>query len=107
MKPPEQRSLSFRAGHLTARSSGDYQHRGGREPGWGGKVNRREPLLNVVSLNKPKVLRVPARNHRLGPKGKGPGIGALHSPSVDEAPSAKRRNLTHSHHVLSGNVVNP
>ena len=35
-----------------------------------------KPLINVVTENKPKVLSVPTRNHRLGPKGKGPGIGA-------------------------------
>jgi hypothetical protein len=68
-------------------------------------VNKREPLLNVVSLNKPKVLKVPDRNDRLGPKGRGPGIGALQSPIVDEAPPVKRRNLTHSNQVLWRNVV--
>jgi hypothetical protein len=67
-------------------------------------VNRGEPLLNVVNLNKPKVLRVPTRNYRLGPKGKGPGIGALQSPIVDVASSVKKRNLTHSNQVLSENV---
>ncbi len=70
-------------------------------------VNICEPLLNVVTLNKPKVLRVPKRNQRLGPKGKGPGIGALISPIVDEASPAKRRNLTHSNQVLTRNVVSP
>jgi hypothetical protein len=70
-------------------------------------VNRREPLINVVNLNKPKVLSVPERNHRLGPKGKGPGIGALQLPIVDAASPAKRRNLTHLNQVLSENVVNP
>ena len=70
-------------------------------------VNISEPLINVVNLNKPKVLTVPARNQRLGPKGKGSGIGALQSPIVDAAHPAKRRNLTHSNQVLSENVVNP
>jgi hypothetical protein len=70
-------------------------------------VKTSEPLINVVILNKPKVLRVPARNHRLGPKGKGSSIGAPNSPSADDAPSAKRRNLTHSNQVLSRNVVSP
>jgi hypothetical protein len=73
----------------------------------GGMVKTSEPLLNVVTLNKPKVLSVPARNHRLGPKGKGPGIGAYHSPIADGAPSAKRRNLTHLNQVLSWNVLSP
>jgi len=70
-------------------------------------VNICEPLLNVVTLNKPKVLRVPKRNHRLGPKGEGPGIGACNSPIVDEASPAERRSLTHSNQVLSWNVVSP
>ena len=75
--------------------------------GWGGMVKTSEPLINVVNENKPKVLRVPARNHRLGPKGKGSGIGVPNSPIADRAPPAKRRNLTHSNQVLSENVVNP
>ena len=70
-------------------------------------VNIREPLLNVVTQDKPKVLRVPARNHRLGPKGKGSSIGAPNSPIADDAPSAKRRNLTHLTQVLTRNVVSP
>jgi len=70
-------------------------------------VNICEPLLNVVTLNKPKVLRVPKRNHRLGPKGEGPGIGALQSSIVDEASPVKRRNLSHSNQVLTRNVVSP
>ena len=70
-------------------------------------VNRSEALINVVSLNKPKVLTVLKRNHRLGPKGKGPGIGALESPIVDEAPPAERRNLTHLEQVLPWNVASP
>jgi hypothetical protein len=70
-------------------------------------VNRREPLLNVVNEDKPKVLRVPARNHRLGPKGKGPGIGVPNSPIADKVPPAKRRNLTHPNQVQSWNVASP
>ena len=70
-------------------------------------VNISKPLINVVNLNKPKVLTVSARNHRLGPKGEGSGIGALQSPIVDAAPPAKRRNLTHLNQVLSRNVVSP
>jgi len=89
------------------RGGGDYQHQGGREQGWGGTVNKSEPLINVINLNKPKVLTVPTRSHRLEPKGKGSGIGALQSPIVDGAPPVKRRNLTHSNQVLSENVVNP
>ena len=58
-------------------------------------VKTSEPLINVVNENKPKVLRVPARNRRLGPKGKGPGIGVPNSPIADGASPAKRRNLTH------------
>jgi hypothetical protein len=70
-------------------------------------VKTSEPLINVVNENKPKVLRVPARNHRLGPKGKGSGIGVPNSPIADGAPPAKRRNLTHRNQVQSRNVVSP
>ena len=70
-------------------------------------VNIRKPLINVVTLNKPKRLNVPRRNHRLGPKGEGPDIGAHHSPIADGASPAKRRNLTHHNQVLSRNVVSP
>ena len=59
-------------------------------------VKTSEPLLNVVNENKPKVLSVSKRNHRLGPKGKGSGIGAVESPIVDEASPVERRNLSHT-----------
>ena len=70
-------------------------------------VNISEPLLNVVSLNKPKVLTALTRSHRLGPKGKGSGIGALQSPNVDEASPEERRNLSHTEQVQSRNLVSP
>ncbi len=66
-----------------------------------------EPLLNVVNENKPKVLRVPARNRRLGPKGKGSRLGTPNLPSADDALPAKRRNLTYLNQVLARNVVSP
>ena len=91
------------------RGDDDCQHQGGREPreAWGGRVKATEPLLNVVILNKPKVLSVPARNHRLEPKGKGSGIGVPNSPIADGASPAKRRNLIHLNQVLTRNVVSP
>jgi hypothetical protein len=58
-------------------------------------VNPGEPLINVVTSNKPKVLTVSDRNHRLEPKGKGSGNGAKNSPFADDVPSAKRRDLSH------------
>jgi hypothetical protein len=70
-----------------------------------------EPLINVVMENKPKVLgclqRQPnsTRVHRLGPKGKGSGMGVPNSPIADVAPPAKRRSLTHAVWVLARNVV--
>jgi hypothetical protein len=70
-------------------------------------VKTTEPLLNVVNENKPKVLKVSARDHRLEPKGKGSGPGASNSSGADDAPSAERRNLTHSNQVLWWNVVSP
>jgi hypothetical protein len=70
-------------------------------------VNTHEPLINVVTCDKPKVLTSPARTDRLGPKGKGSGIGAPNSPNADGAPPAERRNLTHAVVVLARNVVSP
>ena len=55
-----------------------------------------EPLINVVTKNKPKVLICPTRANRLGPKGKGSGIGAPNSPVADGVPPAERRSLTHA-----------
>jgi len=59
-------------------------------------VNTCEPLINVVTENKPKVLTCPRRANRLGPKGKGSGMGAANSPIADAAPPAERRNLTYA-----------
>lgn len=47
-----------------------------------GMVNISEPLLSVVTFNKPK------RADRLGPKGKWPGTGVFHSPVADVEPPA-------------------
>ncbi len=66
-------------------------------------VNRGEPLLNVVTENKPKRLKCVA--HRLGPKGKGSSIGAANSPIADVGLPAKRQSLTHAIRVLARNVV--
>ena len=55
-------------------------------------VNIREPLINVVIEDKPKVLKSLRRADRLGPKGKRSGIGAPNSPIVDGEPPAKRRD---------------
>jgi hypothetical protein len=63
-------------------------------------VNICEPLINVVNENKPKVLGCLGQPnpltgiHRLGPKGKGPRMGAPNSPTADVASPAERRNLT-------------
>ena len=70
-------------------------------------VKTTEPLINVVNENKPKVLKVSARDRRLEPKGKGSGIGAPNSPIADGVPPVKRRNLTHLNLVQSRNVVSP
>ncbi len=70
-------------------------------------VNIREPLINVVIEDKPKVLTSPRRAERLGPKGEGSGIGAHNSPIVDGEPPAKRRDLSHAERVLARNVVSP
>jgi hypothetical protein len=59
-------------------------------------VNISEPLLNVVIPNKPKMLRVSTRNHRLGPKGTRSGVVVANSTTADDAPPANRRDLTPS-----------
>jgi hypothetical protein len=64
-----------------------------------------EPLINVVTINKPKRLSSLERDHRLEPKGKGSGLGVYSSPSTDVASPANRRNLTHLNQVLARNVV--
>jgi hypothetical protein len=51
-----------------------------------GMVNKCEPLINVVTENKPKVLTSPGKADRLGPKGKGSGIGAPNSSIADGVP---------------------
>jgi hypothetical protein len=68
-------------------------------------VKTSEPLINAVTSNKPKRLRVPKRKHRLGPKGERSSIGAVNSPIADDAPPAKRRNLSHLNQVFARNVV--
>ena len=68
-------------------------------------VNIRESLINVVTEDKPKVLKSPRRADRLGPKGKGSRMGAPNSPIADGEPPAKRRDLTHTDRVLVRNVV--
>jgi hypothetical protein len=70
-------------------------------------VNICEPLINVVTENKPKVPTSSRRADRLGPKGEGSGIGAPNSPIVDGAPPAERQSLTHVVRVLAQNVVSP
>ena len=87
-------------GNEPVRGHCDCQHQSGRGLGLRGMVNICEPLINVVIEDKPKVLGCigiigqsnPARVHRLGPKGKGSGIGAPNSPIADGAPPAERRN---------------
>ena len=68
----------------------DSQQQGGREPGWCGKVNIGEALVNVVMSNKRKLLT------RLGQKGTWSGPAAILSIGADAAPPAKRRDLTHT-----------
>ena len=45
-----------KSGECFAKSRHDCQHQGGRELGSDGRVNKCEPPLNVVMINKPKVL---------------------------------------------------
>ena len=47
---------SIEDGGESANRRCDRQHRDGRELGWCGRVNIREPLINVVKVDKRKVL---------------------------------------------------
>jgi hypothetical protein len=49
-------AASNRDGNPIVRSGCDCQHQGGQELGSNGKVNLGESLINVVSVDKPKVL---------------------------------------------------
>jgi hypothetical protein len=50
-------SLIRKDGMRSVRGACDCQHRGGRELGRDGTANACELLINVVMINKPKVLR--------------------------------------------------
>ena len=79
-----------RGGNSIERSGCDCQHRGGRELGSNGMVNRCKLPLNVVTTNKPKVLI------GLNQKVRGQ-VGVLQNhPSQTREPPAKRQDLTHS-----------
>ena len=83
------------------RSSCDCQHRCGREPGWCGRVNPGEALINVVIKAKRKLLK------RLDQNGTRPGPGAPNSPSADDEPPAERRDLNRTQRLHARNVVSP
>ena len=44
------------SGYLIVRKGDDYQHPGGRGLGLNGMVNICESLINIVNVNKPKML---------------------------------------------------
>ncbi len=54
-----------------------------------GMVNRGELLINVVTSNKPKVLK------GLNQNGKWVGLGVFWSPNTDVVPPANRQYLSH------------
>ncbi len=74
-------------------------------------VNICEPLINVVTENKSKVLGCSwaveplIRVHKLGPKGKGSSIGAPNSPIADGAPPGGEAEPNPRSVVLARNVV--
>ena len=63
------------------RNKDDCERHGGRELAWNGRVNRCEPLINVVRTNKPKTLT--------GLSQEGMWLGVRGSPF-----SYRRRNAT-------------
>jgi hypothetical protein len=56
MKLLGQSSLIRMDGHESASRRDDCQHQDGQERGWRGKVNSGESLINVVNLDKRKML---------------------------------------------------
>ena len=71
-----------------------------------GKVNRCESLINVVITNKPKVLRVPKRNHRLGLKWQ--GVRCLRCRIADRNQSTPGEQARPNPFlVLTRNVISP
>ncbi len=54
---PGQRSLAPGGGHRPARRDDDCQHHGGRELGSMGRANTGESPINVVTVDKPKMLK--------------------------------------------------
>ena len=56
MKLLGQSNLIRMGGHESASRRDDCQHPGSRERGWRGKVNLGESLINVVNLDKRKML---------------------------------------------------
>ena len=55
-EPSGQRSLTRTGGDPTARNGHDCQHQGGAGARADGMTNMREPLLNAVTDDKPKML---------------------------------------------------
>jgi hypothetical protein len=82
------------------RNTDDCKRQCGRELALNGRVNRGEPLINVVRTNKPKTLR------GLSQKGKWLGVRVSSSLTVDATPPANRRDLPHSR-IRAWNVVSP
>jgi len=57
-------------------------------------VNKSESLINIVTPNKPKMLKDSKRSRRLEPKGTRSSVVVLNSITADEAPPVNRRDLT-------------
>lgn len=95
-----QRSLAQQSDRRSARNDGDCQHRGGRELGCAGMANGREPLLNAVKINEPKMLT--------GSNQKGTWLGAGRVPyPVRRRDSHRRTGGASPSVVLPRNVVTP
>jgi hypothetical protein len=82
------------------RNKEDCERHSGRELAWKGRVNRWEPLLNVVRTNQPKARRGWSQ------KGAWRGVRVPPSLAVDTRPPADRRDLPQSRR-RTGNVGSP
>ncbi len=89
-------SCTHEGGSRTVRERSDDQHRGGQELGLDGMVNIRKPLLNVVNVDKPKMLQGLTVV----------GSGAVASSDAD-TPDHRRKGGTSPIRVRRRNVVSP
>jgi hypothetical protein len=92
--------LTLTGGPGTARNTDDRERHRGQELACNGRVNRCEPLINVVRTDKPNDA------DRLEPKGMWSGVRSLSFPTVDNTTTGEQAG-PNPLMVLIRNVVSP